>query len=150
MLLLLFFAPHSIFKSPETPQPPPVSLYRRRRAEKRCPLRGLRRDGASPFFVTLARAGGGVGWGGRGGDPADTRVIFDANLPQREYQIHFQPLTDAAAAAAAAAFFSSLFFFLPPPPPRPPPSLPPHSEPLSCLARLCDVRGVVGLPPLSL
>lgn len=48
-------------------------------------------------FVTLVAV---VVWGG---DPADTRVIFDANLPQREYQIHFQSLS-------AAFFFTSIFF----------------------------------------
>lgn len=37
------------------------------------------------FFVTLMVK-----------DPADTHVNFDANPSQREYQIHFQPLTEAA------------------------------------------------------
>lgn len=41
--------------------------------------------GALSFFVTLMAK-----------DPADTHVNFDGNLSQHEYQIHFQPLTDAA------------------------------------------------------
>lgn len=50
-----------------------------------------------------------------GEDPTGTRVSFDGNFSQREYQIHFQPLADAA--------YQTVFY----------------SEALSCPARLLDV-----------
>ena len=52
-------------------------------------------------------------------DPTGTDVNVDANFSQREYQIHFQPLTDAE-------YQTALFFV--------------HSEALSCPVWVLDVR----------
>lgn len=71
--------------------------------------------GALSFFVTLMVK-----------DPTGTHVNFDANFSQREYQIHFQPLT-------AAEYQTAFFLF--------------RGIELSSMA--CLTLGVVGRPLLS-